>query len=171
LQGHNGWKGDIGGGEGDVERDIRANVQPQVQLPRQAAGVHIEANTSSEEVEDTSLKEEFDVVDHDQPQGEGDEPKYEEYPMEILCKWNSEEMDAQEWEEAYDNETQTKYCVNMILVSNKYYQRKCMFIAKHAKSNVFSMTKKEPMYDHRLRKRTQDGQPDHQSKAQPISAY
>jgi hypothetical protein len=100
------------------------------------------------------------VVDHDQPQGEGDKPKYEEYPTDIPCEWDHEEADTQEWDEAYDNKTQTKYHVNMILVGNEYHQRKCVFIAKHAKSDVSSVSKQEPKYDHQLRKRTQDDQSD-----------
>jgi hypothetical protein len=46
-----------------------------------------------------------------------------------------------------------------------------MFTAKHAKNDMPSASKQEPMYDHRLRKRTQDGQPNCQSKMWPISAF
>jgi hypothetical protein len=111
------------------------------------------------------------VVDHNQPQGEGKDMEYEECPMDIPCEWENEEADAQEWDEVYDNKTQIEYCVNMILVGDEYHQRKCMFIAKHAKSNVLSMSKQELMYDHRLRKKTQDSQLDYQMKVWPISAY
>jgi hypothetical protein len=107
----------------------------QGQLPTWVAGVQLEANTSNGEVEDASPKEDFDVVNHDQPQGEGNE--------------------------AYDNKTQTKYHVNMILVGDEYHQRKHVFMAKHAKSDMPSASKQEPMYDHRLRRKTQDSQPDH----------
>jgi hypothetical protein len=43
----------------------------------------LEASTSNGEVEDASPKEDFNVVDHDQPQGEGNDGEYEEYPMDI----------------------------------------------------------------------------------------
>jgi hypothetical protein len=137
------------------------------------AGVHTEANAYSGgvEVQDTSPKEEFDMIDQDQPQGEGDEPKYKEYPMDIHHEWDIKEADAQEWDKAYDNETQTKYHVSMILIGNEYYNRKHMFTAKHVKSNMLSTLKQELMYDHQLRKRTQDSQSDCQSKMQLISAY
>jgi hypothetical protein len=36
------------------------------------------------------------MVDHNQPQGEGDEPEYEEYLTDIPCEWDSEKADAQE---------------------------------------------------------------------------
>jgi hypothetical protein len=111
------------------------------------------------------------VVDRDQPQGEGNDVEYEEYPSDIPHEWENEEADAQEWDEAYDNETQTEYRVNMILISDEYHQRKRVFMAKHAKSDMPSTLKQEPMYDHWLRRKTQDGQPDRQMKAWPISAY
>jgi hypothetical protein len=66
--------------------------------------------------------------------------------MDIPCKWDSEEADAQEWDEAYDNETQTEYHVNMILITNEYHKRKYVFIAKHPKSDAPSTLKQEPMY-------------------------
>jgi hypothetical protein len=122
-------------------------------------------------VEESSPEEDFDVVDHDQPQGEGNDMEYEEYPLDIPREWENEEADAQEWDEAYDNKTQTEYCINMILVGDKYYQRKRVFMAKHAKSNAPSASKQELMYDHQLRRKTQDGQLDRQTKAQLISAY
>jgi hypothetical protein len=158
--GHNsGWPG-----------HFKANC-PQAQLPRCAAGVRLEANASNGEVEETSPEEDFDVVDHDQPQGEGNDMEYKEYPSDIPCEWENEEADTQEWDEAYDDETQTEYRVNMILVTDEYHQRKCMFMAKHARSDMPSVSKQEPMYDHWLREKTQDGQPDRQMKAWLISAY
>jgi hypothetical protein len=93
-------------------------------------GVHIEANASGREVEDTSPEEDFDMIDQDQPQGEGDKPEYEEYPMDIPCRWDNEDAEAQERDEAYDNGTQTKYCANMILIGDEYYNRKHVFMAK-----------------------------------------
>jgi hypothetical protein len=46
--------------------------------------------------------------------------EYEEYPSDIPCEWENEEADAQEWDEAYDDETQTEYCINMILVGDEF---------------------------------------------------
>jgi hypothetical protein len=83
------------------------------------------------------------VVDHDQPQGEGNDLEYEEYPTDIPRDWENEEVDIQEWDEAYDNETQTEYRVNMILIGDEYHQRKHVFMAKHAKGDMPSMSKQE----------------------------
>jgi hypothetical protein len=132
---------------------FKANY-PQAQLPRQVAGVQLEVNTSNGEVEDASPKEDFDVVDHDQPQGEGNDGEYEEYLMDIPREWENEEADTQEWDKVYDNETQTEYCVNMILIGDEYHQRKHVFMAKHTKSDACSMSKQESMYDHWLRRKT-----------------
>jgi hypothetical protein len=110
--------------------------------------VCIEANTSSGEVQDTSPKEDFDMIDQDQPQGEGGEPEYEEYLMDIPHELDSKDADAQQWDEAYNNKTQTKY-----------YNRKCMLMAKHMKNDALSALKQELMYDHQLRKKTPSSQP------------
>jgi hypothetical protein len=93
-----------------------------LQQPQQAAGVHIEAEASSEEVQGTSPDEDFDVIDRDQPQGEGEEPEYEEYATDIPREWDGEEADIQEWDDKYDNETQTEYRANMILVGDEYHK-------------------------------------------------
>jgi hypothetical protein len=81
--------------------------------------------------------------------------------MDIPHEWESEDAEAQKWDEGYNNKTQTEYCANMILVSNEYHNRK----------HVNSASKQELMYDHQLRKKTLSGQPDHQSKTWSISAY
>jgi hypothetical protein len=93
----------------------------QLQQPKRAAGVWIEAKASSEEVQETSPEENFDMIDWDQPQGEGDEPKYEEYPMDIPWEWDGEEANIQEWDNEYDDETQTEYRENMILIGDEYH--------------------------------------------------
>jgi hypothetical protein len=59
----------------------------------------------------------------------------------------------------------------MILVFDEYHNPKCMFTTKHAKNDVPSTLKQEPMYDHWLMKKTQDSQPDRQSKMWPISTF
>jgi hypothetical protein len=123
-------------------------------------GVCKEANTSGGEVQDTSPEEDFDMIDQDQPQREGGELEYKEYLTDIPDKLDSEDTDAQEWDEAHDNKTQTKY-----------HNRKCMFMAKHMNNDVLSASKQELMYDYQLRKKTLSGQPDCQSKMQLISAY
>jgi hypothetical protein len=64
----------------------------QLQQPKQAAGIHVEAEASNEEVQDASPEEEFDVIDQDQPQGEDDKPEYEEYPMDIPQEWDEEDV-------------------------------------------------------------------------------
>jgi hypothetical protein len=46
-----------------------------------------------------------------------------------------------------------------------------VFTAKLAKNDASSTSKQELMYDHRLRKKMQDSQPDCQSKTRPISAF
>jgi hypothetical protein len=58
----------------------------------------------------------------------------------------------------------------MILIDNKYHERKCIFIAKHA-NNAPSASKQELMYDHWLRKKMLGSQPDDHSKSWLISAY
>jgi hypothetical protein len=67
-----------------------------LQQPKQAAGVRIEAEASSKEVQGTSPEEDFNVIDWDQPQGEGEEPEYKEYLMDIPREWDREEADVQE---------------------------------------------------------------------------
>jgi hypothetical protein len=59
----------------------------------------------------------------------------------------------------------------MILIKDKYHNQKCMFTVKHAKNDLPSTSKQEPMYDHQLRKKRQDSQPNRQSKTQPIFAF
>jgi hypothetical protein len=59
----------------------------------------------------------------------------------------------------------------MILVRDKYHSQKHVFMAKNVNNNASSASKQEPMYNHRLRKKMQGGQPDHQSKTWPISAF
>jgi hypothetical protein len=59
----------------------------------------------------------------------------------------------------------------MIPVKDEYHNRKHMFMVKHAKNDAPSTSKQELIYDHWLRKKTQDGQPDHQSKTWPISTF
>ena len=110
------------------------------------------------------------MVGQGQPQGEGGEPVYEEYPTDIPQEWDEEEADAPEWDEDFENDTQTEYRVDMILVGDEYSQRKCVFMARHTK-DAPGASKEEPMYDHWLRKRMQDGQPDRHAKTKPISAY
>jgi hypothetical protein len=54
-------------------------------------------------------EEEVKVVDRDQPQGEGEEPRYQEYPSDIPHKWDTEEAGIPEWDNDFDNDTQTEY--------------------------------------------------------------
>jgi hypothetical protein len=61
------------------------------------------------------------VIDWDQPQGEGNKPKYEKYPMDIPQEWDGEEANIQEWDDKYNDEIQTEYCINMILISDEYH--------------------------------------------------
>jgi hypothetical protein len=84
--------------------------------------------------------------------------------MDIPREWDGEEADVQEWDDEYDDKTQTEYHTNMILIGDEYHNRK-------SKKDVPSMLKQEPMYAHWLRKKMQDGQPNCQSKMQPISAF
>jgi hypothetical protein len=112
-----------------------------LQKPKWAAGVCIEAKASSEEVQGTSPEEDFDMIDQDQPQGEGDKPEYKEYPTDIPQEWDGEEANVQEWNDNYDNETQTEYHANMILIFDEYHNRKHMFTAKYAKNDVLSASK------------------------------
>jgi hypothetical protein len=130
----------------------------------------LEAEASGKEAPEDSLEEEAKVADRDQPQGEGGEPAYEEYPTDIPHKWDAEEADIPEWDEEFDHDTQTEYRANMILVGDEYQERKCVFMTKHA-SKAQGASKQEPMYDHRLRKKMPDGQPDRHSKTKPLSTY
>jgi hypothetical protein len=132
--------------------------------------VRVEAEASTAEVQESPPEEEYDVIDVDQPQGEG-EPEYEEYPTDMPREWDSEEDVVQQWDDDYDNETQTEYRASMILVDDEYENRKRVFVTKHANSNAQDALKQEPMYDHRLRKKTQGGQPERQPKTRPISAH
>jgi hypothetical protein len=34
--------------------------------------------------------------------------------MDIPCEWDGDEADIQEWDDDYDNKTQTEYHINMI---------------------------------------------------------
>jgi hypothetical protein len=54
-----------------------------LQQPRWAAGICIEANASSDKAQEASPEKDVDMVNHNQPQGEGDEPDYEEYLLDI----------------------------------------------------------------------------------------
>jgi hypothetical protein len=103
-------------------------MQPQ----RQAAGVWAEAKASVEKGQGASPEEVVEVVDRDQPQGEGDEPRYQEYPSDIPHGWDTEEADVPAWDDNFNNDTHTEYRVNMILVGNEYHERRHMFMAKHA---------------------------------------
>jgi hypothetical protein len=75
-------------------------------------------------------------------QGEGDKPNYKEYLMDIPHEWDIEEADVPEWDNDFDNDTQTEYQVNMILIGNEYHGRKCMFMAKYT-NNAPSALKQE----------------------------
>jgi hypothetical protein len=59
----------------------------------------------------------------------------------------------QEWDDDYKDETQTEYCINMILIGDEYHSQKHMFMAKHANKDAPSTSKQELMYDHQLRKK------------------
>jgi hypothetical protein len=72
------------------------------------------------------------MVNYDQSQGERNKPDYQEYLMDIPCEWDTEEVDFPEWDNEFDNDTQTEYQVNIILIGNEYHERKHVFIAKHA---------------------------------------
>jgi hypothetical protein len=115
---------------------------PQLQQPKQATGVCIEAEASSKEVQGTSPEEDVNVIDWDQPQGESDDPKYEEYATDIPRQWDGEEANVQEWDDEYDEETQTEY-----------HNQKCMFTAKHAKNNVLGVSKRSQCMTTGLEKR------------------
>jgi hypothetical protein len=93
----------------------------QLQQPTWAAGVCIEAKASNEEVQEASPEEDSDMIDWDQPQGEGDEPEYKEHLTDIPREWDEEGADIQEWDEDYDTETQTEYCSGMILAFGEYH--------------------------------------------------
>jgi hypothetical protein len=43
-----------------------------------------------------------------------------------------EEAGIPEWDYDFDNDTWTEYRINMILISDEYHERRCVFMAKHA---------------------------------------
>jgi hypothetical protein len=110
---------------------FKANC-PRTQLQRRAAGVRAEATASGDKTQGALPEEEAKVVDRDWPQGEGEEPRYQEYPSDIPHEWDTEEASVLEWDDDFDNDTWTEYRINMILIGNKYYKRRHVFIDKHA---------------------------------------
>jgi hypothetical protein len=40
-------------------------------------------------------------------------------------------VEIPEWDYKFDNNTQTEYQVNMILIGSEYHERKHVFMAKH----------------------------------------
>jgi hypothetical protein len=92
----------------------------KTQLQRWTAGVCAEAKDPSDKAQGASPEEDVKVVD---PQGERNEPDYQEYPTDIPCEWDTEEVDIPEWDDEFDNDTQTECQVNMILIGNEYHKR------------------------------------------------
>jgi hypothetical protein len=69
-------------------------------------------------------EEEAKVVNWDRPQGEGEEPRYQEYLSDIPHEWDTEEAGIPEWDDDFDNDTRMEYRTNMILISNEYHKRR-----------------------------------------------
>jgi hypothetical protein len=72
-------------------------------------GIHAEAKASGDEAQGVLPEENAEVVDWDRPQGEGKEPKYQEYPSDIPHEWDMEEVGIPEWDDDFDNDTWTEY--------------------------------------------------------------
>jgi hypothetical protein len=49
-------------------------------------GVHAGAKAPSDKAQGASPEEDVKVVDHNQPQGEGNKPNYKEYLTDIPCE-------------------------------------------------------------------------------------
>jgi hypothetical protein len=88
-------------------------------------GVHAEAKVSGDKAQGVSPEEEVEVVNWDQPQGEGEEPRYQEYPSDIPHEWDMEEAGIPEWDDDFDNDTRMEY-----------HKRRCVFMAKHANDTL-----------------------------------